>query len=449
MKFLGTKPQRLGVMSRMYPNLTASFITEALGNVFYMDYKKEKFKSLDAPYFEWDVENEYIKRVAFAAVPTTIGTNGDYVTIPLQERYYEKYDIFKIDKTRQQLIVVATPERKADDFWEYTCKIIDNDFSSLLDLSGCQIGDTTRFQSNAMPEMSEEGYIKHQSNIETHRNYITTHRVDTSYSAQYAAMEDVFIQIAQGKDKNSLVPTIYKMSTKEKELLDSFLYVRNNGLLFNRTNVDKNGKCTTLEPATNRPLYIGDGFLPQLERFAGKYVFNKLTISVFQDAMSQVVSKCENSVGNHILFFCNDRMWILVNRLLQEYLSRFTPTASYMYSAAKSGYLKVGNTYDSYEFAGNTITFKVERALTYEWGEKAFGVFVDLTGDSTTGSPAVQLFTLKGGDFISSKFPGVGGLDGLTSGIVSSAIAASKLIILGYSGIGVFNPYRSYFLIEA
>lgn len=43
-------------------------------------------------------------------------------------------------------------------------------------------------------------------------------------------MENVFIQVAEGKDKNSLIPTIYKMDKKEKQLLDSFLYSRNNGL---------------------------------------------------------------------------------------------------------------------------------------------------------------------------------------------------------------------------
>lgn len=55
-KFLGAKPHRLGVMSRMYPYLTASFITEGIGNIFHMDSKREKFKSLEAPYFEWDTE---------------------------------------------------------------------------------------------------------------------------------------------------------------------------------------------------------------------------------------------------------------------------------------------------------------------------------------------------------------------------------------------------------
>ena len=37
-----------------------------------------------------------------------------------------------------------------------------------------------------------------------------------------------------------------------------------------------------------------------------------------------------------------------------------------------------------------------------------------------------------------------GGENGLSSGIVSSAVAASKLIIWGYSSCAVFNPYRSF-----
>ena len=81
--------------------------------------------------------------------------------------------------------------------------MVDNDFASTLNLDGCQIGDTTRFQSVAMPELHNEGYIKYQSNISTHRNYIQTFRVDVSYSAEFAATEDVFVQIASGKDTNS------------------------------------------------------------------------------------------------------------------------------------------------------------------------------------------------------------------------------------------------------
>lgn len=69
-----------------------------------------------------------------------------------KERYYEKYDIFKIEKTMQQCIVVSRPIRKSDNYWEVQVRLIDNDYSSVLDLTGCQPGDTTRFQSNAIKQ---------------------------------------------------------------------------------------------------------------------------------------------------------------------------------------------------------------------------------------------------------------------------------------------------------
>ena len=78
-------------------------------------------------------------------------------------------------------------------------------------------------------------------------------RVDDSYSALFAAHEDTFISIAEGKDQGHLTETIYKMNKKEKDLLDNFLYVRNNGLLFNKCNVDVNGKATIVDPDTGRP----------------------------------------------------------------------------------------------------------------------------------------------------------------------------------------------------
>lgn len=448
-KFLGTRPTRLGVVSRMYPELTATFLTESLRNIFYMDNKQQKYRSIDSLYFDFDIEVNFIKRIEFAAVPTDTGENGSEIVMYFKERYYEKYDIFKIDKTRQQCMVVERPVRKSDDLWEYVVRLIDNDYSSLLDISGCQVGDTTRFQSNAMPEMHEEGYIKYQSNIEKHRGYITTHRVDVSYSALFAAMEDQFISIAEGKDNGHLKETLYKMNKKEKDLLNSFLEVRNNGLLFNKTNVDKNGKSTIVDPDTGRPIYIGDGVIPQVERFASKYAFNNFTIQVFQAAMSAMAEKAEQPTGNHWIFICNERMWSLVQNVLGEYLSRFKPNTAYMYSKAKNGYLDVGATFQSYEFGGNSIMFKVDRTFSREYGmEKGYALMLDLTADKSTGEPALQMFTLKGGDFITNRFPGVGGLDGLSSGVVSSAVAANKLINWGYSGVGVFSPYRSFILEE-
>ena len=160
-KFLGTRPARLGIVSRLYPNLTASYLTESLRNIFYQDSKSgNKYRSIDSMYFEWEVETNYIKRIEFAAVPDTQNyIPGASIIMAFKENYYQKYDIFKIDKTMQQCQVISRPRRVADNFWEVEVRLIDNDYSTTLDASGCQIGDTTRFQSNAMPEMHEEGKL--------------------------------------------------------------------------------------------------------------------------------------------------------------------------------------------------------------------------------------------------------------------------------------------------
>ena len=61
-KFLGTRPTKLGVVSRLYPELTASYLTESLRNIFYQDVKSgNKYQSIDSMYFEWEVETNYIK----------------------------------------------------------------------------------------------------------------------------------------------------------------------------------------------------------------------------------------------------------------------------------------------------------------------------------------------------------------------------------------------------
>lgn len=298
-KFLGTKPYKMGIVSRLYPDLTASYLTESLRNIFYQGRKSgNKYQPIDSLYFEWSIEVNDIKRIEFAAIPEGDGAGGSEITMAFKERYYEKYDIFRIDGSNQQCIVVARPIRKADNYWEVQVRLIDNDYSSVLDFSACQVGMTTRFQSNAMPELHEEGYVKYQSNIEQQRNYITTHRCDDSYSALYAAFEDKFISIAEGKGQGDLTETIYKMDKKEKVLLDNFLYVRNNGLLFNKCNVDVNGKPTIVDPDTNRPIYIGDGIIPQVERFASKYAFSRLTVEVFHTVIATLCEKAENPTGN-------------------------------------------------------------------------------------------------------------------------------------------------------
>lgn len=114
-KFLGTSPHKLGIVSRLYPQNTATYLTESLKNVFYNEAKgANKFQSIDAMMFDWEIETNFIKRIEFADVPDVPVENGGEIVMAFKERYYEKYDIFKIDETMQQCMVVSRPVRKRD-----------------------------------------------------------------------------------------------------------------------------------------------------------------------------------------------------------------------------------------------------------------------------------------------------------------------------------------------
>lgn len=83
---------------------------------------------------------------------------------------------------------------------------------------------------------------------------MTTFRADTSWSSLYAIQEEVFMSIADDKDKTKH-EGVYKMLKKEKELLDTFTYAMSTGLTFNKSNIDpKTGRPTISDPETMRPI---------------------------------------------------------------------------------------------------------------------------------------------------------------------------------------------------
>ncbi len=48
--------------------------------------------------------------------------------------------------------------------------------------------------------------------------------------------------------------------------------------------------------------------IPQIERFATKYVFNKLTTRIFEGAMNEMATKSDEPTGNSWVFICNTKM---------------------------------------------------------------------------------------------------------------------------------------------
>lgn len=120
-------------------------------------------------------------------------------------------------------------------------------------------------------------------------------RVDDTYSSKYALMEDTFIKISRG-DANG--DKVYRLEPMKKNLIENFLYARENMLLMAKGNVGVDGKATISDRATGRPIYIGDGVIPQVERFASKYSANKVTINTFQQVISTMVEKAEKPTDN-------------------------------------------------------------------------------------------------------------------------------------------------------
>lgn len=227
-KFLGTKPHRLGVVTRLYPNLTASYLTESLQNIIYRDAKpKDRYTSIDSLLFEWDIDVNQITRPKLITWDGD-GVDGTEITMTFDTKWYFKYDTFVNERTRQQFITLTNPVKNGN-YWSVVVRIIDNDYRSVLE--PCYAGDVTHWIANAHPELHDEGHVKYQSNFEKARNYITTFRVDDSFSSLYALHEDQFMSIAEGKNKGEMSEKYYKMTKKEKVLLDNFLTARNQGLI--------------------------------------------------------------------------------------------------------------------------------------------------------------------------------------------------------------------------
>lgn len=185
-----------------------------------------------------------------------------------------------------------------------------------------------------------------------------------------------------------------------------------------------------------KQIYIGEGFIPQIEAAANKYVYNnKPNLPLFNLIMSDLSDKCQSDTGNHYIFVSNRKLFNDINTVLGDFLGNYKTDGTYMYSKSANkgigGYVSVGATFDTYIFGGNSISFVCDRALTREYPDKGYGVCIDLTADKTTGTPAIAKFSVNKGDFITNKILGVGGYDGLSSGDVSSNVAGSKLVMTG------------------
>jgi hypothetical protein len=439
--FLGMKAENLGIAAKLYEKYTTSYYTEAFGNVIEGDKQShDKFKPINYLMFEWECEMNEIKRIPFAL---TVEVDAAGIEIPMyfKEKYYEVNDTFMVDESHQVCIVVASPIMKAHDLWEYHVRLMDSDIAARLDLDACQAGMTTRWLGNVQPELSETGNVKYQSNYEKLRGWIGEIRCDITASSRYLALEDNFVRVAQEKGNGSKA-YYFKMPGMDKVLLDNYMAARNNGMMWQKSTMDANGKCL-IQDRQKRDLVAGDGIVPQITKYASKYNYSRFSLNVLTEAMQAMSLKAENPVGNVWAFTVNMPLYHQFQREAPAFLRDNKVDQQYLYSKIEGKNIKIGATYSAYEFAGNTIILHVDDALTQEY-KQGFGILTDLTTDKASGLSPINAFTLKGKSFGQNVINGVA----TKAGEVSTPVEGMKKVVWGYWGVGVMVPYRSYVIMQ-
>ena len=75
------------------------------------------------------------------------------IPVAFTEKWYAANDVFMIDGSHQLVMVIDGPIRRADDFWEYTVRLVDADYSATLDAEACKAGMTTRWIGKKLPRV--------------------------------------------------------------------------------------------------------------------------------------------------------------------------------------------------------------------------------------------------------------------------------------------------------
>ena len=438
---LGKKPHKMGQVVTMYPGLAVSNLTEALRNVYTKKKGGDSFTPINSMTIEWDIKVNFIRKVKIVEdAKVTAGIFPLY----LAEKYYDKNDTMVLEN-KQTLFVVAPPKKEMDNRWKHMVMLVSADKSKQVIPEFVKKGRITRYRSNYHPELSERGYIKYISNTEKHRNYLSRHRASVDFSGDFALMEDIFIDMGKGKDGEQYA----KMNTKEKECMDSYLVSREQHMLFGQSNFDANGKCM-MQDEKGRDIPIGDGVIAQIERYCDKFSYSVLTTDLFEDIIASMVEKSDSPIGNSYVFVVNERLWFQIGKVMKADLRFISPAeGSYFWSKQSNSKVKVGAQFDTYTFQGNTISFIVDRSLSQEYPDYGYGFCIDMNPDISTGRPNLATFTLDGAEMLSGTLNGMGGQTGRESGQIATSIHGSSYHLLGYSGVVVFNPYKSAIITES
>ena len=102
-------------------------------------------------------------------------------------------------------------------------------------------------------------------------------------------------------------------------------------------------------------IITSEGAIPQIERFATKFIFSKLTVAWLKKALNALVLKSDKKLGNHYVMITNSLLWDDVQMCIDLFLKDRHTDGDFLWSKGSNGYVAAGATYDTYTYGGKLI----------------------------------------------------------------------------------------------
>lgn len=444
-EYLGEKPERLGLMASMRPDLTFTLLTESLRNtVMGNKLKKGTYKGIHKMAFEWQIKMNKIKRVPFAqnAVisSTNLGAYSEEFSVFTPYKYYNKGDTFALEN-KQLLFVTKVPTMLGSNLWEVKVKLVAQHPTDTVDVNYLSQGKMTLYRSNFWPELSREGYNRMTYDYEWHRNYMGLHKHGATMSQRFSNNKTYYIN-----DADRVQIEAFEI---EKEIMNQFLETREGNIAYQESNFDEYGRCQ-LQDENGQDIPMGDGVIPQAKRYANLFSYNTFDTSYLDMMIQSATAKSTKITGNKYVFACNTRMYHQFGSAMKQdnILSNFGAWFFSKNAKDPNGLVNVGANFNTYSYQGNEISLMPSMALNVEYPDQGYGILIGMDPDMESGKPAMEMFTQEGAEYLTGNLIGMGGKDGHSSGEISTPVTGTEYYVMGYSGVALYNPYNTAIIQE-
>lgn len=436
-------PEISKVLIRRFPQYSLTFFTEGLGR-----YAKESL--IGDKKFRWALLGRLSRPSTCTGTSTSNGIGFSAFTVELNENFLNPYDIIAFeDGTQAQ--VQGSPVQTLSGFL-FTFKLVTEDITATLAAANIAQGKVIGKQGTAFPESSDRGY---ETNVfpDWFENYTTIERVAKSISG--SALTDVTWIENNGQR--------LWYFTQQELVLQQFLYEQEVSRWYGRRTVDANGNPTLFDPS-NKPIFKGDGLLPQIDPINLATYTGSLTDVILTNFMSNLFQQTGKPHAKWLVFTGTEGRKAFHEAMKELIIPPARGggfTVAYDYDSGRE--IEIGVNFTTYHALGHNMTLVYNPifddpnvgsgALDPQTGKRRESfrmVFMDY--DAQDGVANVEVKTKGAGGinrgFIIKYIPGMVNPFDQKSVIASNAKDAFVCEVMSESMVVVRNPFSCGQLIK-